>query len=317
MGAADVVDAVCRREFPTRRVAERRPAERGGTKDTTFVTFHDGTTVVVQVAADAAALETETALATAVRERTPIPVPAVRATGTVDDHAYAVVDQAPGVDGHERFAALAPEDRRRLARTFGRWLATLHETFAFDAYGPVTYDATHDAFAATGDREWRPWFRAYVREGVDALPGAFAPLEDRLRDALAHAEVPAAPPARLYPWDLRPGNALLDDGAVTAVLDWGHPLAAATGLAYAKTEHLVAYWYVADPDPLRSAFHAGYEAVRDPPTVLPVYRLAAVVRSAVDSHGAVTRPRFPELHGERAVQVHREWLRDALAAVED
>jgi hypothetical protein len=39
------------------------------------------------------------------------------------------------------------------------------------------------------------------------------------------------------------------------------------------------------------------------------YRLAAVVASAVDSRGEVTRPRYPELTGEAAVAFHRDRLR--------
>ena len=126
------------------------------------------------------------------------------------------------------------------------------------------------------------------------------------------ASVASAPSARLFPWDFRPGNALVADGAVAAVLDWESPLAAAPALSVAKAEYLVADWYIADPDPLRTAFATGYEAVRPLPPVEPVHRAAAVCRTAVDSTGTVTNPGYPEFDREAAVAFHRRALKRAL-----
>ena len=161
------------------------------------------------------------------------------------------------------------------------------------------------------DSDWGTWFSAHAREGIAALPPAFDGVREQLEEAVAAASLPPNPPARLYPWDFRPGNALVTDGRVTAVLDWGQPMAAAPGLAVAKVEHLVADWYVEDGAPLRRAFRAGYESVRPLPAVPRAYRVAAVVRSAVDSAGEVTRPGYPERTGSAAVDFHRARL-DAL-----
>lgn len=298
----DEVAAVLDRVFPGREPTARRLVGRGNHKRTTLVSFPDRE-VVVQTATDADALHTEAALARAVRERTTVPVPEVVTVGRLDSVGYAVFARAEGVDLHERFTALDAPTRRRLAGSFGGGLAELHDAFAFDAYGEVR--ATDAGFRAAGSSDWGAWFTAYVEAGLAALPVAFDDLHDPVRAALDG--VPDAPPARLYPWDLRPGNALVSDGALTAVLDWGRPLAADPGLAVAKTQHLVADWYV-DGSTLRDAFRAGYAAVRPWPDVPRAYRLAAVVRSAVDSRGEVTRPRYPELTGDAAVAFHRERL---------
>ncbi|WP_224333588.1 phosphotransferase family protein [Haloprofundus halobius] len=320
---------------------ELRAVSNGNHKRTTLVAFADDgdddendggdsaaeipDAVVVQFASDADAFRTETELARTVGERTSIPVPALYDTGELGGRAYAVVERAAGGDLHERFAALDPEARRRVARAFGRYLAELHERFSFEGYGSVRFADVgkrrrnsdsldrfdrFDRFRATGTDGWRRWFRAYAREGVDALPPTFDSLREELLGAFERARLPVRPPSTLYPWDLRPGNAVVDGGKLTAVLDWGDPLAAAPGLAVAKVEHLVADWYVADNDPLRRAFRAGYESVRPYPSVPRAYRLAAVVRSAVDSTGAVTRPRYPELTGDDAVGFHYERLRE-------
>ncbi|MDS0298749.1 phosphotransferase [Halogeometricum sp. S1BR25-6] len=320
----DDVTAVLDREFPARRVAETTPARRGNTKETTLVRFADGGGVVVQFSADAEAFRTELALARAVRERTAVPTPRVLADGSLGGRPYAVVELVDGADLHERFSRVSSATRRRLSRGFGRSLAALHESFVFEDYGAVRVEdgrtggeGDEDAGAALradGTESWPSWFDAHARAGVDALPTAFDGVRDELLAALDDADVSGSPTPRLYPWDLRPGNAVFDGGDVAAVLDWGGPLSAAAGLAAAKVEHLVADWYVADGAPLRVAFREGYRSVRPYPEVPSVYRLAAVVRSAVDSHGVVTRPRYPELEGKKAVAFHRERMCEWLSA---
>lgn len=331
---AQAVRDVLHRLVPDRRVVSTTPIRRGNHKQTVVVGFADGDDVVVQLSTDPDALQTEFALARAIRERTSVPVPPVVAAGEIgsgeDGHetGYGVVERAPGVDLHTQFAGLPSDDQCRLAHSFGRYLAELHESFRFDGYGNVVAsDGDREAESTTfevqtagtdwasSDTDWASWFSAYAREGVDALPSAFAPFRERLHEAITTSDFSTAPASVLFPWDLRPGNALVDDGMVTAVLDWGDPLAAAAGLSVAKTEHLVADWYVSDGAPLRAAFRDGYRSVWPLPSIPDVYRLVAVVRSAVDSRGAVTRPRYPELAGQAAVDFHANRLRDLLSSL--
>lgn len=320
------VRAVLRRVTPDRRVVATTTLRRGNHKQTVVVEFADHDAVVVQLADDADALRTEVSLARAIRERTSLPVPPVVATGDVDGTGYVVVERAAGVDLHTQFTALPETDRQTVSRSFGRYLAELHDAFRFDWYGDVTAvsvtgsdgDATAVADLRTQESvAWPSWFERYAREGIEALPAPFASLQRPLRDALSGSDLPDAPEAVLFPWDLRPGNALADDGRVTAVLDWGDPLAAAPGLSVAKTEHLVADWYVPDGSSLRTAFREGYRSVRPLPSVPTLYRLVAVVRSAVDSRGVVTRPQYPELGGDEAVAFHADRLRALLDSLSD
>ena len=292
-----------------------RPTE-GNRKETAIVTLAAGERLVVQRTGDPAALRTETRLTREIAARTTVPVPTVLEYGRIDGNdswgdggAYRVVEAAEGTNLHERFTALSPVRRRRIAGRFGRALGQIHETFVFERFGPVavadwTAGSDRGELRADGPDSWARWFDAYVGECVDALPKQFADLT-RAIEAAAECDPDADPTPRLFPWDLRPGNAMIDDGRLTAFLDWGDPLAAGAGLSVAKAEHLLAEWYVEDGSGLRTAFRDGYTDVRPLPDVSRAERIAAVVDSAVDSTGTVTRPGYPERTGADAVAFHR------------
>jgi aminoglycoside phosphotransferase (APT) family kinase protein len=305
----DPVATVLAREFPDREPQTVEPVPRGNRKRTVLVDFADDS-VVVQLSPRIEDLRVETTLARAVRERTSVPVPAVLATGTIDEQGYAVVERAGGAGLHDRFVGLPDAEQGAVARSFGRWLAACHEAFAFDGYGPL---ALNDGNLVATATDWRAWRDAYLAAGLDALPEPLADLRGDIEAVVEAVDLPSSPSSRLFPWDLRPGNALYDDGAgVTAVLDWGEPLAATPALSAAKTEHLVCDWYVKEPEPIRAAFRAGYQTIRSWPAPSRADRLTAVVRSAVDSRGEVTRPGYPERTGEAAVRFHRDQIRSLL-----
>jgi len=317
---------------PERTVVAVDPIGRGNRKDTALVRFAEGSPLVVQRATDRRAIRTEARLLRAIGERTTVPVPAVpavHAVGTHDGEAYLLAAHVGGADLHERFVDLSRPTRRALVERFGGWLAELHEAFAFEGYGALTVadgdaDGT-DVWRDEGDRtaglvaerdNWASWFEEHATAAVERLPAAFDDLRGRLAACVADAPEGGSPPARLYPWDFRPGNALVADGDVQAVLDWEAPLAAPPALSVATAEYLVADWYVAESAPLRRAFRAGYERERPYPDPAPAHRVAAIADSAVDSRSVVTNPRYPELDREESVAVHRAALERALAAWE-
>ncbi|QSG13238.1 putative aminoglycoside phosphotransferase [Halapricum desulfuricans] len=288
-------------------VVDVEPIDRGRRKQTALARFANRGPVVVQVCAERTWLRTEAALLSAVRRRTFVPVPPVLAAGAHDGVAYMLTAYVAGDDLHEAFVSIGEGARRDLARWFGAALARLHEAFRFDGHGRLELS---DGALASDGRDWGPWFRDYGRRAIDRLPPAFDALRDDLRAVVA-AESDGEPDARLFPWDFRPGNALVAGDSVTAVVDWEAPLAAAPALSVAKSEYLVADWYVADSEPLRQAFREGYGDVRPLPAVRPAHRIAAIAESAVDSGGEVTNPRYPPVGRSDAIAFHR----DALAAV--
>jgi hypothetical protein len=316
---------------PDATPADWRPLGRGNRKETALVTLADGERVVVQAATDPAAVRSERAILDAVAARTSVPVPTVLAAERVGDAAALVTEHVDGRDLHERFADLDRPTQRALARAFGRSLAELHERCRFERYGSVAVPARSDATPAestaelvaragggddlpeTDGTDWAAWLGAYGRTGLERLPAAFEDLRADLAALFDDPGVESAPPARLFPWDFRPGNALVAEGELAAVLDWESPLAAAPALSLAKAEYLVADWYVDDPRPLREAFRAGYDSVRPRPAVEPVHRAAAICRTAVDSNGVVTNPGYPERGREKSVSFHRGALEGVLA----
>ena len=302
------VDEIVRSAYPERAVAAVETPPEGNRKRTRLVTLDDGRRVVVQRTDDPAALAVETRLAREISDRTAVPVPAVLECGRDGAGGYRIVEYVAGENLHARFASLPAADRRYLARRFGRFLAELHGAFAFERFGDIA--VADDGLRADGPADWPEWFEAHATAGIDALPAPFADLKPALCEAVASPV--GDPTPRLYPWDLRPGNAVARDGEVAAVPDWGEPLAASAGLSVVKIEHLVADWYVDDPGPLRAAFRAGYRSVRPLPDITRAERLTAVVRSAVDGDGAVTRPGYPERTGEAAVAFHRDRLESLL-----
>lgn len=237
------------------------------------------------------------------------PVVVQLASGTDDRAGYLVTERVAGENLHTRFTGLDGGVQRRLAGAFGRHLAAVHEAFSFAGHGPL--DAAGSNLEPR-EAEWGQWVVPYGRQAAKRLPPAFDDLREELQTLLASPPVEPAPPATLFPWDVRPGNALFCDGELTAVLDWERPLAAATALSVAKAEYLVADWYVEEPGPLRAAFRDGYGSVRAVPELEPVYRAVAIAASAVDTAGVVTRPSFPERDREGAVAFHRRGLGRAL-----
>ncbi|TQQ83853.1 phosphotransferase [Halonotius terrestris] len=284
---------------------------RGNRKETAIARFPTRGPVVVQVSTEPTWLRTEAALLREIRQRTFVPVPPVLAAGTHDGVAYMLTAYVAGSDLHAAFAAVERETQRALARWFGRALARLHDAFAFDAYGRL--ELAEAGFTAS-QQDWPTWFADYGERAIDRLPAAFDDLAADLRDLLAEPPDSDRTP-RLFPWDFRPGNALVADGSVTAVLDWEAPLSAAPALSVAKAEYLVADWYVDDPEPLRAAFREGYESIRAMPAVSPAHRAVAIAASAIDSAGRVTNPRYPPVASDAAVAFHRDALESVLAGV--
>ncbi|WP_324759108.1 phosphotransferase family protein [Haloarcula montana] len=302
------VEQVFRRVVPDRMPETIERPRQGNHKRTAVARYPDRPAVVVQLADDPAAVHTEATLLAAVADRTSVPVPRLLAHGRLDGRGYLVTEYVDGTDLHERFDALPADRRQQVARQFGSVLARLHEAFAFESAGPLSVDAGGSLIG--GGRSIAEAFTTAAEDALAALPAAF----DDLRPELAAALEPPARTRRprLFPWDLRPGNALVSAGDLAAVLDWGGPQAADPALSVAKTEHLVARWYGTDPEPLRSAFRGGYRSVRPLPSVPRAYRVAAVVTAAVDSAGVVTRPHYPERTGAEAVAIHRAWLTEWL-----
>ncbi|RLM89245.1 phosphotransferase [Halobellus sp. Atlit-38R] len=322
---------------PGQSVASVNPIERGNRKQTAVVRFADADPIVVQQTPDPSSARVEARLLSAIDERTSVPVARPIDSGDTGDDGWLVTPLLAGDDLHEAFVDLDAATQQAIAGAFGRFLAELHEAFRFDRYGPLTVDdgdlvteprpprsaPIDDEFdledgisgcVAATPAEWREWLVTYGRANVARLPSEFDDLRSGLLDVVASLPATTGPTPRLFPWDFRPGNALVADGTVTAVLDWESPLAADPALSVAKAEYLVADWYVSEAraDRLRAAFREGYTSVRDSPEIRPAHRVCAIASAAVDSRGVVTNPQYPPVGRAAAVEFHRRALERVL-----
>jgi len=305
--------------------ASVEPLGRGNRKRTEVVRFDAADPVVVQCSSTPDATRTEAALLAAIGERTTVPVPRPIGEGVVDGTGWFVTPLVDGRDLHEAFVDLDPAAQRDVTEAFGRFLAEVHEAFRFDGCGRLVIEERAESGATLGRDsslvvrepvDATTWLRRFGEEHAERLPAEFDDLRGALAEALREpTEGDAAP--RLFPWDFRPGNALVADGAVTAVIDWEAPLSAPAGVSVAKAEHLVVDWYVpaAETEPLRRSFRRGYESVAPLPPVGRAHRVAAVASAVVDSEGVVTNPRYPPVDRDAAVAFHRRALRNALGGL--
>jgi len=319
-----VVDAIVADAFPDTHATGVTPTRSGNNKQTVVATLADGREVVIQYRElGYGSLEPEGEVTRVVRAETDVPVPRVLACGELDNHSYVVTALVDGTNLHHEFEALSLADRRSVAAALGRYLGTIHETFTFDGYGAITVDDDR-LHVESPTRDWRSWLRRYLDDGLAAFQPPLTDLVDPIRDAVHTGidRLPDQPTPRFYPWDYRPGNVLVagpQGPTIAAVIDWGDPLAAHRELSIANTEYLVADWY-ADPaaaDELRAAYHDGYRATATIPEEYfearrRIYRLTAITRSAYDSQGLVTRPRYPMVDDDAAAAFHRTHLESLL-----
>jgi len=303
--------AIVGRHSPEQTVVGVDPVAAGH-RPTAVVRFASRPPLVVQLSASIDAVRTEATLVDAVRDRTDVPVPPVVATGVRDGRAYAVSEFRTGTDLHTTFADSRPAHREAIARQFGRHLGELHAAFPYGGCGELVRASDSDAALAATSADCAEWLTEYGRRAVSRLPDEFDALRPQLLDCLDAAVGDDGTP-RLFPWDLRPGNALVSDGRLSAVLDWERPMAGPPALSVAKVAYLVADWYVDEPAPLRAAFRAGYERVRPVPSVKPVHRVVAVADTAVDARGTVTNPGYPERARQASVDFHFAALSSALS----
>ena len=231
-----------------------------------------------------------------VRSATEIPVPEVYATGSVrtgDERRrwalYEYVDgDVPTNCGHDT--------RRGLVRSAGEIIGTLHEAFEFERIGGI---------ARRGD------------ELVLRQPSSRNLLASRTIGRVLPVVTAGDPDCRpvLDHGDFFPKNLLVDDGDITAVLDWGnaHVTHAGYGMARAEARFVdLAPVDRRERPRLRRAFRAGYTDRASLPPYYdeqePVYKGLWLAQSAVNL-GHVARS------GRGRVQLRRQlhnWVRDRL-----
>lgn len=200
---------------------------------------------------------------------TTIPVPRPLAAGSVEagerTDRWALYEYCEGTVPSASTGQPAPS----VLRAAGRYLGELHAAFEFDRMGGLVRDDR----SPTGLRLVDLPPRALVPSLLEIAMGV-TPAEGNRRPVLAHG-------------DYFPGNVLVADGGISAVLDWGnaHVTDAAYSLARAETR-FVDMQADGNSAHLRAAFREGYRRSAPlPPNYgerFPGYRRLWLFQSAIN-----------------------------------
>ena len=223
---------------------------------------------------------------------TDLPVPRVLASGSFADGSndplerWAIYEFREGANPGPRYHKLEPTVRRRLVADAGELLGQLHGTsaLAFDRVGGLARGADDRSLRL---REPDGWHAVDPGWPLTRVPVPLAGDED-CRPVLTHG-------------DYQPSNLLVDDdGAVTAVLDWGnaHVTHAEYALARAEARFVDVYagrlpW--AERKQLRELFRRTYANCAPLETGFdrraPVYKLLWVAQSGANYLRIAREPR--------------------------
>ena len=231
-----------------------------------------------------------------VRSATAIPVPEVYATGSIrtgdERRRWALYEYVGGDVPRD----CGRDTRRRLVRSAGEMLGELHAAFEFERIGGIARRGNDLVLREPSSRN------LLASSTVGRVVPVVTAGDPDCRPVLDHG-------------DFFPKNLLVDDGEITAILDWGnaHVTHAGYGMARAEARFVdLARVDRRERSRLRRAFRAGYaDRARLPPSYdeqAPFYKGLWLAQSAVNL-GYVARS------GRGRVQLHRQlrnWVRDRL-----
>ncbi len=233
-----------------------------------------------------------------VAEATDLPVPRVLAFGSVVDDSngplerWAIYEFQQGTNPGPRYLDLEPAVRRRLVADAGELLGRLHATseLAFDCVGGLARGADDRSLRLRAPNGWHAVDPGWP---LAALP---VPLvgDEGCRPVLTHG-------------DYQPSNLLVDnEGAVTAVLDWGNAHVTHAECALARAEARFVDLYAGrlprvERERLRGLFRRAYADGAPLETGFdrraPIYKLLWIAQSGANYLRIAREP-----HGRRQLR---------------
>ncbi|MFB6087328.1 MAG: phosphotransferase family protein [Haloarculaceae archaeon] len=247
--------------------------------------------VVVQVAHPEAApgLHKGTVLYRHVGDCTEVRTPAVAALDpdpTDFAGAYAVVERIPGYSPEGEHEPLSRNARRRVLSDLGRVLGEVHREVTFEGFGQVAPTSDRRVDVDDPHETWT----SHLTERLDRQRevAAGTPVEDLVERAYDHAvgglaDLSDPRVGSLLHQDLRPGNVVVEDGRLAALVDWDGAVAGdpAFDLHRAQQGFADETDDEAGRESLRNVLYEGYTAIRDLPPALErrreVYDAAGMV----------------------------------------
>ena len=244
--------------------------EEGAIADTYLLTLADGTRVVCKLGGESVWTEdvVEPCVLRLVRRETSLSVPDVLASGLIEGTSgpkrWGLYEFCPGTVPDVRTVATYEQ----VVSEAGAALARLHTAFSFEQIGGFVRDDQND-LDLVEPTDWN-------------LRGS--PIVDRVSTAVTSQQLRRPVLAH---GDYRPGNLLVDDGSITAILDWANSHVTSAGYSLARAEtRFVDVPPVAAKHRLRRAFRDGYRRHASIPSsyteAVRFYRALWVAQSCVN-----------------------------------
>lgn len=306
-----VIQDICRNQLNT-GIRRYRQISDGNSKETWRVDTEAEGTVYIHVGDDR--LRDEAAVLQWVDEHTPLPVPELSAVGSARNNTFFVTREATGHRLTEHITRVTQSVQHDLVYSIGAFLAHLHNSIEFEGNGPVT--RTSNGLQVTKPTDGREYFRTRFKFNRQRLPTAFDATLPTETTSLPWSAIPDNSKGRLYHWDFRPGNMLYEDGSISAILDWGDPQASRPALGFAKVVYISLDWFGLSH--FLPHLRSGYESVRPihwDQTEYLLARIVAIVQSAVDANGAITRPGHPQVSETEALVFHQEQISNTMISL--
>lgn len=234
-----------------------------------------------------------------VESTTDLPVPSVLASGLVDptpidgSGRWALYEHLVGENPHCRYRSMSPDARSQLLDDAGDLLGRLHAAHSFDRVAGIGYeDGRLTLCDPIGPHVVTPGGPPAVVKRLRRSSPLSTPIPDPLIDVRTRIPV-------LCHGDYHPGNLLVEDGRVSAVLDWGNAHVTHAGYAFARAEARFVDVHRltprnerrADRRTFREAYarHAPIEPDFD--RHAPIYKLCWLAQSAANYATIVRTPR--------------------------
>jgi len=282
MNPEEMVQKILEKEFPDREPVDTYPTEGGFAHDTFFVDFEEESFVVkINGLSDIEeekidwneSFETEPYILDLVSRKTdiPVPEPVARDTSksTIPEYYHILRKMngyAPTANSSKTpFRDLIETEKKRILQQVGRNIAKLHK-IQFDNFGELKVENGEIAVGET--KNWPELFQHMISFWIDQIEGGeFDDLVPEIRDAVADnldlledVETPV-----LVHREVDTKNILIEDGELSAILDWEYCVAGHGELDLITTEgRMIESNFSSDENwkKYRKELYKGYESVR-------------------------------------------------------
>lgn len=184
------------------------------------------------------------------------------------ENAFFIMEKLEGVNPAGFKKEINLETLERIVNALGRFLGRIHDSLEFDAYGMLK--GKNGELRSEDDVKKWTWhiegslkeLESHIEEGWEEDLDLEFPSKKEIGEVL-----PEKPGPKLLHLDNRLDNLLIQDGCITAFLDWSHPEAGHNEYDLVRAEYLLIDYDLdflsgEKKQVLRNSLYEGYEEVK-------------------------------------------------------